>query len=113
MRRYPLNRRPYIEYTQDERKVHARILGWQENMILVEYPPLIIDKFTHGQRTTSWINKAIAKRIRRTDSVWATMDDDMPWHDVQDMPWHDVQDQKINRRTDPWTIYEQEFPDRD
>lgn len=105
MRRYPPNRRPYVQFTKDERKIHARVLGWNENMILVEYPPRIIDKITHGQRDAEWINKSLATRIRRTDSVWAALDDDMGWHELQD--------RKITPRPDPWTIYAQEFPDTD
>lgn len=101
--RYQVNRRPYVEVTMNERKLHARVIGWHENMILVEYPPKIIDKYTHGQRSTEWINKSLAVRIRKADSLWATLDDNAAWHDLQD--------QKITHRADPWNIYEQEFHD--
>lgn len=103
IRRYRVNRRPYVEVTRNERKLHARVIGWHENMILVEYPPTIIDKYTHGQRSTEWINKSLAVRIRKADSLWATLDDNAAWHDLQD--------QKITHRADPWNIYEQEFHD--
>lgn len=102
LRRYQAGRLPYIEFSTAQGKLHARVLGWQAEMILIEYPPKIIDKFTHGQREAVWINKFLATRIRKADSVWATLDDDFGWHDTQD--------QKISFRPDPWNIYMQEFP---
>lgn len=103
IRHYVPGRRPYVECTIHERKVHARISGWQGDMILLEYPPRMTSKFTHGQRNVEWIHKSLAVRIRREDSVWADLEDDYAWHQTQD--------QKISFRPDPWNIYIQEFPD--
>lgn len=102
MQRYVPGRRPYVEVTTRERKIHAQVIGWQSDMILVEYPPTMISKYTHGQRDVAWIHKAQAVRIRREDSIWAQLDDDYAWHGTQDA--------KIFHRPDPWNIYSQEFP---
>lgn len=72
-------------------------------MILVEYPLRLINNLTHGQRETTWINKDLAVRLRREDSIWAVAEDDHAWHRTQDA--------KITHRPDPWNIYSQEFPD--
>lgn len=53
-------------------------------------------------RSTEWLNKSLAVRIRRYDSVLATRDDDVAWHDLQG--------EEIVYRTDPWIIYEPELP---
>lgn len=103
--RYLPGRRPYVECTINERKIHASILGWQGEMILIGYPPRMISKYQHGQREADWIHKSQAVRIRREDSVWAFLEDDWPWHEAQD--------KKIPFRPDPWNIYPQEFPDTD
>ncbi len=103
--RYLPGRRPYVECTTNERKIHASILGWQGEMILIGYPPRMISKYQHGQREADWIHKSQAVRIRREDSVWAALEDDWPWHEAQD--------KKIPFRPDPWNIYPQEFPDTD
>ncbi|MGA7205856.1 MAG: hypothetical protein WBX27_14625 [Specibacter sp.] len=100
---YPTPRRPYVQFTMNERKFHARVNGWQGEMIMVSYPPTLISKYTHGQRTTVWMHKSEAVRIRREDSVWADLEDDWPWHEAQDA--------KISFRPDPWIIYSQQFPD--
>ncbi|MFJ2662613.1 hypothetical protein [Arthrobacter koreensis] len=84
----------------NDRKVHARILCWQGEMILVEYPPAVESRFTYGQRVTAWIHKTEAVRLRWEDSLWADLEDDNPWHQSQD--------QRITFRRDPWTIYNQE-----
>jgi hypothetical protein len=102
MRRYLPDRRPYVEVTTGERKIHAQVIAWQADMILIEYPPTMIDKFTHGQREVEWIHKTRAVRIRREDSIWAHLEDDYAGHGAQDA--------KISYRPDPWNIYEQEFP---
>lgn len=103
MRRYLPGQRPYVEVTTGERKIHVNIMAWQRDMILIEYPPTIIDKYTHGQREAEWIHKSRAVRIRREDAVWALLDDDWDWHGAQDA--------KVSYRPDPWNIYSQEFPD--
>lgn len=102
MRRYLPDRRPYVEVTTGERKIHAQVIAWQADMILIEYPATIIDKITHGQREVEWIHKTRAVRIRREDSIWELLEDDWDWHGAQD--------EKISYRPDPWNIYEQEFP---
>lgn len=103
VRWYTPGRRPYIEFTAaDEQKLHARVLGWQEDMILVEYPVLLIDRFNHGQRRSVWIHKSAATRIRREDALWSDLEDDYPWHERED--------ERIKYRPDPWSIYGQEFP---
>lgn len=103
MHRYVPNRRPYVEFTTGDRKMHAQIIGWQGDMILVDYPQRMIDKFTHGQREAEWIHKSTAVRIRREDSIWADLEDGYDWHHAQD--------ENISYRPDPWNIYSQEFPD--
>lgn len=105
MHHYLPGRRPYVECTIRERNIHARINGWQGDMILIDYPPRMISKFTHGQRKAEWIHKSLAVRIRREDSVWADLEDDYEWHQAQD--------ERISFRPDPWNIYSQEFPDSD
>ncbi|ALQ32640.1 hypothetical protein AA310_00140 [Arthrobacter sp. YC-RL1] len=103
MRHYLPGRRPYVEIVMNERKIHARVMAWQGDRILVEYPATMISKYTHGQRETLWIHKSEAKRIRREDSIWADLEDDYTWHHGQD--------EKNAYRPDPWTIYGQNFPD--
>lgn len=102
IRRYPPDRQPYVEFEADGGKVHGRVLGWQADMVLVEYPPTIIDRLTHGQREVLWLHKSLAVRIRQEDSVWATMDDDRAWHQAQDT--------MIRYTPGPWTVYGQVFP---
>lgn len=100
-RHYVPGRCPYVEIVISERKIHARVMAWQGERILVEYPPATISRYPHGQREVLWIHKSEAKRIRREESVWGDPEDDYPWHQNQD--------EKITYRPDPWTIYEQEF----
>ncbi|MFJ6419202.1 hypothetical protein [Paeniglutamicibacter sp. NPDC091659] len=69
----------------------------------MEYPPQLITKFTHGQRVVEWLDRSQAVRIRREDSIWALVEDDVKWHESQDLA--------ISKRPDPWNIYKQEFPD--
>ena len=102
---YLPTRQPYVECTINEHKIHARLLGWQGEMILVEYPLTMITKYTQGQLDVMWLHKSLAVRIRREESIWAELEDDYPWHETQD--------QKISFRPDPWSIYKQEFPDTD
>lgn len=105
IQRYVPNRRPYVEVTIDQRKIHTEIIGWQGDMILISYPPRMITKFTHGQHEVLWAHKSSAVRIRREDSIWASVEDDYAWHQAQD--------ERISFRPDPWNIYRQEFPDAD
>lgn len=102
IRWYQPGRRPYVEISLNERQLHARILGWQGEMILVEYPPRIESRFSYGQRETAWIHKSRAVRLRWEDSLWADLEDDNDWHQWQDL--------RISFRRDPWTIYSQENP---
>lgn len=103
IRHYLPGSRPYVECTINERKIHAKIIGWQGEMILIDYPPQMISKYTHGEREATWIHKSQAVRIRREDSIWAELEDDWDWHGTQD--------EKISFRPDPWNIYEQEHPE--
>lgn len=103
IQRYVPKRRPYVEVTIAERKIHAEIIGWHGNMILISYPPRMITKFTHGQKDVQWVHKSLAVRIRREDSIWASLEDDYEWHQAQD--------ERITFRPDPWNIYSQEFPE--
>lgn len=102
IRFYTPGRRPYVEFTLKDQKVHGRVLGWQGEMILVEYPPDLHDKFNHGQRQSIWLHKDLAVRLRREDSLWADLEDDYRWHASQD--------ERIKHRPDPWSIYLQEHP---
>lgn len=97
---YEPSRRPYVEFTADERKIHAQVLGWQGDMILTSYPPRLVDKSIHGQRKTEWIDKTVAVRLRREDAIWVSAEDDEYWHRTQD--------KQIQFRPNPWTVYGQE-----
>lgn len=91
MKHYLPGRRPFLEIALNERKIHARVMAWHRDQVLVEYPPTTISKFTHGQRTPRWLHKSEAKRIRREVSVWEDLEDDYPWHQEQDEKFHIVQ----------------------
>lgn len=104
MRWYLPGRRPYIEVSTEDSKIHAKLIAWQGEMIFISYPPRMIDKVTHGQQEVEWIHKSRVVRIRREDSIWAELEDDYDWHNAQD--------EKITHRPDPWNIYSQEFPEK-
>lgn len=84
----------------EEQKVHGRVLGWQDEMVLVEYPPRVESRHSYSPRETLWLKKSEAVRLRRADSLWADLEDDTAWHQLQDP--------RISYRTDPWAIYAQE-----
>lgn len=97
---YEPSRRPYVEFTADERKIHAQVLGWQGDMILASYPPRLMDRVTYGQQESKWIDKTVAVRLRREDAIWVSVEDDEYWHRTQD--------KQIQFRPNPWTVYGQE-----
>lgn len=101
MQRYEPGRRPYVQLTgPDLGKYHARVIGWIPGEVFIEYPIKIRDYVTTGQLDVAWVPTAAAIRIRRSDSIWLSTEDD---HD-----WHEHEDQKIKYRADPWTVYQQE-----
>lgn len=101
MSRYEPRRRPYVQVTcPDLGKYHARVIGWIPGEVFIEYPIKILDYVTTGQLEVAWIPTATAIRIRRSDSIWLSNEDD---HD-----WHQVEDESIKYRADPWTVYQQE-----
>lgn len=102
VRTYPSARRPYVEVRDGDRRFHAIVSAWQDEMVLVEYPPRVASGTYEGEPERSWVHKASAVRIRRADAIWAHTDDDMGWHADQD--------KLINYRADPWTVYSQELP---
>lgn len=103
MLRYEPNRRPYVQVTDDERgRYHARVIGWVQGEVFIEYPKRIIDYVTTGQLYFKWVPTESAVRIRQQDSIWLSVEDDSDWHDTEDA--------KITFRPDPWTVYTQEEP---
>lgn len=103
MKCYEPNRRPYVQVTDDERgRYHARVIGWVQGEVFIEYPKLIIDYVTTGQLYFKWVPTESAIRIRQRDSIWLSVEDDSDWHDTEDA--------KITFRPDPWTVYTQEEP---
>lgn len=57
---YQIGRRPCVEFDSLKGLVHATVIGWQGQMILVEYPPGLITKFTRGQRGVEWLDRSEA-----------------------------------------------------
>lgn len=99
---YPLGRQPYVEVRKGEFLLHAKVLSWTSGQVYIEYPIRTIG-VANSPRTREWVPTSSAKRIRRTDAIFADPGDDMPWHKEQDP--------KIKHRADPWTVYLQEMPE--
>jgi hypothetical protein len=57
---YQIGRRLYVEFDTPKGWVHATVIGWQGQMILVEYPPGLITQFTRGQRGVEWLDRSEA-----------------------------------------------------
>lgn len=101
MKRYEPRRQPYVQVTDYERgRYHARVIGWIPGQVFIEYPKLIRDYTNTGQRYFKWVPTENAVRIRRSDSIWLSVEDDDDWHEHEDA--------KITFRPDPWTIYTQD-----
>lgn len=101
MRRYPPTQRPYVEALNEGWKIHAKVIGWDDDLIFIEYPSKVTSQMNKdAMDRVGWIHKNDAKRIRRADSIFASTEDD---HD-----WHETQDARITYRADPWTILGQQ-----
>jgi len=84
VRQYEANRYPYVEARIQTGRIHARVLSWQGDMILVQFPPRVAAGTFEGEPEQEWVHKTAARRIRRADALWAHTDDDLGWHQAQD-----------------------------
>lgn len=101
MRRYKVHRYPYVEVRFDDAQpIHAQILGWNGDMIMISAPAKLLDRYSYDQLEVQWVRKEQARRIRSVDSIWASIEDDTAWHEREDA--------KIKYRTDPWTVLGQD-----
>lgn len=101
MHRYEVNRYPYVEVRfPDKMPIHAQILGWNGDMIMISAPAKLLDRYSYDQSEVQWVRKDQARRIRSVDSHWASIEDDAEWHEREDA--------KIKYRTDPWTVLGQD-----
>lgn len=96
---YEVSRRPYVEVT-DDGKYHAQVIGWIPGEIFIEYPRQISEYKATGRLHPKWVPTGSAVRIRRSDSIWLSVEDDDDWHEVEDA--------KVTFRPDPWTVYTQD-----
>lgn len=101
IRRYEVHRYPYVEVRfPDQLPIHAQILGWNGDMIMISAPTKLLDRYSYDQSEVQWVRKEQARRIRSVDSHWANVEDDAEWHGREDA--------KIKYRPDPWTILGQQ-----
>ncbi|HJX77258.1 hypothetical protein [Glutamicibacter sp.] len=101
MHRYEVNRYPYVEVRfPDKMPIHAQILGWNSDMIMISAPTKLLDRYSYDQSEVQWLHKDQARRIRSVDSHWASIEDDAEWHEREDA--------KIKYRPDPWTVLGQD-----
>lgn len=101
MRRYEVHRYPYVEVRFDDaHPIHAQILGWNGDMIMISAPAKLLDRYSYDQLEVQWVRKDQARRIRSADSIWVSTDDDTAWHENEDA--------KIKYRPDPWAILGQQ-----
>lgn len=93
--------RPYVEALNEGWKIHAKVIGWDDDLIFIEYPSKVTSQMNKdAMDRVGWIHKNDAKRIRRADSIFASTEDD---HD-----WHEREDAKITYRADPWLVLGQD-----
>jgi len=102
MRRYTPGKQPYVEVTDgDRQKTHARIIGWDGDLIFIQYPSKVTAQMNKDPMDqVRWIHKNTAQRIRRADSIFASTEDDHEWHEEAD--------KHITYRGDPWTVTTQQ-----
>lgn len=99
---YQIGRRPCVEFDSLKGWVHATVIGWQGQMILVEDQPGLITKFTRGQRGVEWLARSDAARTRRSDSIYSSVEVGVKWLGSQDLV--------VCKRPDLWNSYKQKFP---
>ena len=85
MHRYKVHCYPYVEVRFENRlPIHAQILGWNVDMIMISAPAKLLDRYSYDQLEVQWVRKYQARRIRSIDSIWASIKDDTAWHERED-----------------------------
>ncbi|MGP9490040.1 hypothetical protein ACT3R5_15920 [Glutamicibacter sp. AOP5-A2-7] len=101
MHRYEVHKYPYVEVRYpDKPTIHARVEGWNGDMIMIAAPTKLLDRYSWDQLQIEWVHKTQARRIRSKDSIWASIEDNTSWHELEDS--------RITYRPDPWLILGQE-----
>lgn len=96
MRTYMVREYPYVQVTHPELgKIHARVRGWIPGELFIEYPSNGARWVYNGPLDVKWVPTTAATRIRQSDSLWRSTEDNHTWHQRED--------QKISFRPDPWT----------
>ncbi|UXN31029.1 hypothetical protein [Glutamicibacter sp. M10] len=96
MRTYMTGEYPYVQvFDLELGKIHARVRGWVQGELFIEYPPNGARLVYNGRLDVKWVPTLAATRIRRADSIWRGTEDDPTWHQREDA--------KISYWADPWT----------
>ncbi|MGP9528129.1 hypothetical protein [Glutamicibacter sp. AOP5-A2-18] len=96
MRTYMTGEYPYVQVFDTELgKIHARLRGWVQGELFIEYPPNGARWVYNGRLDVKWVPTTSATRIKRADSIWRSTEDNHTWHEREDA--------KISFRADPWT----------
>jgi len=96
IRTYMVGEYPYVQVFDPELgKIHARVRGWVPGELFIEHPSNCARWVYNGRLDVKWIPTTAATRIRQSDSIWRSTEDNHAWHRRED--------QKISFRPDPWT----------